>query len=50
VFLAEVLLTQTPAENVADVYPSLRETYPDLNALGAATRDELEATLEPLGF
>lgn len=50
VFLAEFFLTQTPAENVADVYPSFREIYPDLDALEEATRDELESAVEPLGF
>ncbi|MEZ3145539.1 hypothetical protein [Halobaculum sp. MBLA0143] len=50
VFLAEFLLTQTPAENVADVYPELCDRYPDLDSLARASESELESALEPLGF
>ncbi len=50
VFLAEFLLTQTPAENVADVYPDLCERYADLADLAAASESELESAIEPLGF
>lgn len=50
VFLAEFLLTQTPAENVADVYPELCDRYPNLDSLDTASESELESAIEPLGF
>lgn len=50
VFVAEFFLTQTPADNVADVYPAFLEHFPSLEALDDADPEEIEATIEPLGF
>lgn len=50
VFVVEFFLTQTPAENVDTVYPQFLAKYPTLEALAEADRDELEETIEPLGF
>lgn len=50
VFVAEFFLTQTPAENVASVYPTFLERFPSLDAIEEATRDELVEIIEPLGF
>lgn len=50
VFVAEFLLTQTPADNVADVYPAFLERFPSLKDLNDADPEEIEATIEPLGF
>lgn len=50
VFVAEFFLTQTPADNVARVYPSFLNQYPSLVALRESNRAELEASIEPLGF
>jgi A/G-specific adenine glycosylase len=50
VFVAEFLLTQTPAENVATVYPRFVERYPSLDDLREASRDDLIDLIEPLGF
>lgn len=50
VFVAEFLLTQTPADNVAEVYPVFLERFPSLAALDDASPEEIEATIEPLGF
>jgi A/G-specific adenine glycosylase len=50
VFLAEFLLTQTPADNVATVYPELIEKYPSLDAIRRADEDVLRESIEPLGF
>jgi A/G-specific adenine glycosylase len=50
VFVAEFFLTQTPADNVAGVYPTFLSRFPSLEAVDSADGDELEATIEPLGF
>ncbi len=50
VFLAEFFLTQTPAENVASVYPRFLERFPSLNSIDKAEKDELIEIIEPLGF
>lgn len=50
VFIAEFFLTQTPAENVADVYPHFLQNYPDLGSLELATEEELAEVIRPLGF
>jgi A/G-specific adenine glycosylase len=50
VFVAEFFLTQTPADNVAGVYPEFLEKYPSLTAVDEADPVEIEATIEPLGF
>lgn len=50
VFLAEFLLTQTPAENVARVHPEFVERFPDLDAIRAASEEEIAEVLEPVGF
>lgn len=50
VFVAEFLLTQTPADNVAEVYPTLLEKFPSLDAVVEADSEEIESTIQPLGF
>lgn len=50
VFVAELFLTQTPAENVATVFPLFIDQYPDLEAVATADVADLAATIEPLGF
>lgn len=50
VFIAEFFLTQTPADNVADVYPTFLERFPSLRAIDEADRQEVRETIEPLGF
>lgn len=50
VFVAEFFLTQTPANNVADVYPKFVKRYPSLEAIREADVEELESRVEPLGF
>jgi hypothetical protein len=37
VFVAEFFLTQTPAEDVADVYPKFLERFQDLGSPGTGT-------------
>ena len=50
VFVAEFFLTQTPADNVAAVYPTFLERFPTLDAIAKASEDELVEAIEPLGF
>jgi A/G-specific adenine glycosylase len=50
VFVAEFFLTQTPAENVAEVYPEFLERFPSLGAIRDTPESELVAIIEPLGF
>jgi A/G-specific adenine glycosylase len=50
VFVAEFFLTQTPATNVAKVYPSFVERYPNLDSLRRASEEELVEIIRPLGF
>lgn len=50
VFVAEFFLTQTPAENVATVFPEFVEQYPDLETIAATDETDLAAAIEPLGF
>lgn len=50
VFVAEFFLTQTPADNVAAVYPKFLERFPTLDAVSKAREDELVEAIEPLGF
>lgn len=50
VFVAEFFLTQTPAKNVAEVYPAFLERFPSLRAIRDTPEAELVATIEPLGF
>lgn len=50
VFVAEFFLTQTPAGNVATVYPEFIEQYPSLAAIRNTDREELVAVIEPIGF
>lgn len=50
VFVAEFFLTQTPAENVANVYPDFVREYPSLEAIRRSDPDEIESAIEPLGF
>jgi A/G-specific adenine glycosylase len=50
VFVAEFFLTQTPAENVADVYPTFLERFPSLESIAEVDIDGLEEAIRPLGF
>ncbi|RLM53746.1 hypothetical protein DVK02_12950 [Halobellus sp. Atlit-31R] len=50
VFIAEFLLTQTPAENVASVYPRFIDQYPSLKHVRQTSEQELIELIEPLGF
>lgn len=50
VFVAEFFLTQTPADNVAAVFPRFLERFPTLDAIAKASEDELVEAIEPLGF
>lgn len=50
VFIAEFFLTQTPAENVAEVYPRFLERFPSLDTLEAVSETTVAAVIEPLGF
>ncbi|UPV99964.1 hypothetical protein M0R88_15785 [Halorussus gelatinilyticus] len=50
VFIAEFFLTQTPADNVAAVYPKFLERFPTLDEISKASEDELIEAIEPLGF
>lgn len=50
VFVAEFFLTQTPAENVADVYPTFLEQFPSLESIAEVDIDALEEAIRPLGF
>jgi len=50
VFVAEFFLTQTPAENVASVYPKFLKQFPDLQTIDRVTKEEIVAVIEPLGF
>ncbi|WP_336035952.1 hypothetical protein [Halobacterium yunchengense] len=49
-FVAEFFLTQTPADNVAAVYPRFLERFPTLEAIAEASENELVEAIEPLGF
>lgn len=50
VFVAEFFLTQTPAGNVATVYPEFLDRFPELISLRTSEPDEVAAVIEPLGF
>lgn len=50
VFVAEFFLTQTPADNVAAVYPEFLERFPTLDEITETSEDELVEAIEPLGF
>lgn len=50
VFIAEFLLTQTPARNVAAVYPKFLETFPNLTAIRDAEIENLTEMICPLRF
>jgi len=50
VFITEFFLTQTPADNVAAVYPKFLERFSTLDEISKASEDELVEAIEPLGF
>lgn len=50
VFMAEFFLTQTPAENVAEVYPRFLDRFPSLESLQEADEETVTQVIEPLGF
>lgn len=50
VFIAEFFLTQTPAENVARVYPEFLVRYPSLEAIRHSNVGSLAESIEPLWF
>lgn len=50
VFVAEILLHRTRADQVEPVYRAFLTKYPDISALVHAQTNELEALLQPLGL
>ncbi|SFR53352.1 A/G-specific DNA-adenine glycosylase [Halogeometricum rufum] len=50
VFVAEFFLTQTPAANVARVYPRFLSEFPSLDAIRCSDVESLVEVIEPLGF
>jgi A/G-specific adenine glycosylase len=50
VFVAEFLLIQTPADNVAELYPDFLSRFPTLESIRGVPEAELAAVLEPVGF
>ena len=50
VFVAEFFLTQTPADNVATVYPKFLERFPELDAIAETSEEVLVEVIKPLGF
>jgi A/G-specific adenine glycosylase len=50
VFIAEFFLTQTPADNVAAVYPDFLTRFPTLTHVRDADEEDLEEAIQPLGF
>lgn len=50
VFVAEFFLTQTPADNVARVYPNFLDRFPSLRHIRGSNLEDLEETIKPLGF
>ena len=50
VFVAEVLLHRTRADQVVPLYLALTERYPDVQALATANKDELHALLRGAGL
>lgn len=50
VFVAEFFLTQTPADNVDEIYSDFLREYPNLRTLSEAEKEELEDRIKPLGF
>lgn len=50
VFLAEFLLVRTRADVVARLYDDIVTKYPNFNRLAAATVEQLQENLEPLGL
>lgn len=50
VFIAEILLHRTRAENVARVYPKFRERFPDLASVAGADLEDILSTCRPLGL
>lgn len=50
VFIAEFFLTQTPPENVRNIYPTFLRKYPSLEKIDAAPTSEIRSDIRPLGF
>lgn len=50
VFVAEFFLTQTPAENVAEVFPRFVARFDSLSAIRAEDESRLADWIKPLGF
>src|SRR5689334_5042238 len=48
--VAEVLLQKTGSRPVGDIWRAFVERYPDIRSLAAASLDELEQILRPLGL
>lgn len=49
-FVAEFFLTQTPAENTAEIYPEFLDLFPSLKDVRKASEAELVEAIEPIGF
>jgi len=50
VFVAEFFMTQTPAQNVAAVYPHFISKFPTLSDIRSASLEEIATAIEPLGL
>jgi len=50
VFVAEFFMTQTPAQNVAAVYPHFISKFPTLSDVRSASLEEIATAIEPLGL
>ena len=49
-FIAEFFLTQTPAENTAELYPDFLQQFPSLAEIKHAPESDLAEAIEPIGF
>jgi len=50
ILVAEMMLRQTTARQVAQVYPAFVQQYPDLRTLARASREQLWQLVGPLGI
>ena len=50
IIVAETLLRQTKADNVARIYPILLAKYPNFSHLASANIEELQEIIKPLGL
>lgn len=50
IIVAEIMLQQTNADRVAQIYPQFMQRFPDAIALGRSEVEELKLILKPLGL